>query len=65
MAARINFLSSLMVNSLILSMNDSNDSLLTSNPNFINSYFGVVLIREPASQIFFIKSLLNRYRFSS
>ena len=49
MAARINFLSSLMVNSLILSMNDSNDSLLTSNPNFINSSIGVVLIREPAS----------------
>ena len=35
MAARINFLSSLMVNSLILSMNDSNDSLLTSNPIFL------------------------------
>ena len=65
MAARINFLSSLMVNSLILFMNDSNDSLLTSNPNFINSSIGVVLIREPASQIFSIKSLLNRYRFSS
>ena len=65
MAARINFLSSLMVNSLILFMNDYNDSLLTSNPNYINSSIGVVLIREPASQIFIIKSLLNRYRFSS
>ena len=42
-------------------MNDSNDSLLASNTNFNNSSIGVVLIREPASQIFFIKSLLNRY----
>ena len=57
MAARINFLSSLMVNSLILSMNDSNDSLLTSNPNFINSSIRVVLIREPVSQIFFLLNL--------
>ena len=44
MAARINFLSSLMVNSLILSIKDSNESLLTSKPNFINSSIGVVLI---------------------
>ena len=50
MAARINFLSSLIDNSLILFLNDSNDSLLTSNPNFINGSIGVVLI-------FFIKSL--------
>ena len=53
-----------MVSSLILfiigadsQIEDSNDSLVTSNPNFINSYIGVVLI-------FFIKSLLNRYKFS-
>ena len=58
MAARINFLSSLIDNSLILFLNDSNDSLLTSKPNFINSSIGVVLI-------FFIKSHLKRYRFSS
>ena len=58
MAARINFLSSLMVNSLKFSMNNSNDSLLTSNPDFINSSIGVVII-------FYIISLLNRYRFSS
>ena len=53
MAARINFLSSLMVHSLTLFMNDSNDSFLTSNPNFINSSIGVVLI-------FFTRSLLNK-----
>ena len=50
-----------MVSSLILFISgavsqiiDSIDSLLTSNPNFIDSSIGVVLIREPASQIFFI-----------
>ena len=55
MAASINFLSSLIVSSRI---SFNNDSLLSSNPNFINSFIGVVLI-------FSTRSLLNRFRFSS
>ena len=56
--ASINFLSSLVVSSKNVFFNDSNDSLLTSNPNFINSSKVVILI-------LFTRSLLNSYRFSS
>ena len=57
-AASITFLSSLVVSPEISLVKDSYDSLLTSNPNFINSSKVVLLI-------LFNRSLLTRYRFSS
>ena len=61
MAARTNFLSSLMISSLILYISRS----LSPSNDLRSSFTDAFLIGEPASQILFIGSLLNRYRFSS